>query len=518
MSVAPAHAGPGGFDPDRAKPNRTLFILALGALAYTLAQTMIVPALPQIQRDLHTTAANVTWLLTAFLLASSITTPIVGRFGDMYGKERMLLFALAVFGVGNLIAAFGHSLPVYIVGRSVQGAGGAILPLAIGIIRDEFPREKVATGIGTISAMFGIGGGIGLVVSGVLVDALGVDSIFWLGVIASVLAAIATWRFVPESPVRVQARIDYLGAALLTGTLVALLIGVSEGNSWGWTSTKVLGLFAAAIVFGVVWAWHELRTVDPLVDLRLMRQKAMWTVNLSAFAIGFAMFGSYILIPQLVQAPKSTGYGFGASVTLSGLYLLPSALLMLFSGPLSGRISTVRGSRLPLKLGCVASGIAYFLLAAMHAQPWQIFLGGAVLGLGIGLAFAAMANLVVDAAPQEMTGVASGVNTIVRSIGGAIGGQVAAAILTASASASGIPGESGYTGAFLMSGFGAIIALGAASLVPKPGVGDRSIETSLSASELEAFDEAAVFAGAYGASDVLPSPNGSGAAESEATR
>ncbi|HEY5142767.1 MAG TPA: MFS transporter, partial [Solirubrobacteraceae bacterium] len=303
MSLAPAHAGPGGFDAGRASPNRTLFILALGALAYTLAQTMIVPALPQIQRDLHTTAANVTWLLTAFLLASSITTPIVGRFGDMYGKERMLLFALVVFGLGNLIAAFGHTLPVYIVGRSVQGAGGAILPLAIGIIRDEFPREKVATGIGTISAMFGIGGGIGLVVSGLLVDGLGVDSIFWLGVIASVIAAIATWRFVPESPVRVQARIDYLGAALLTVTLVALLIGVSEGNSWGWTSAKVLGLFAAAIVFGVVWAWHELRTVDPLVDLRLMREKAMWTVNLSAFAIGFAMFGSYILIPQLVQAP-----------------------------------------------------------------------------------------------------------------------------------------------------------------------------------------------------------------------
>jgi len=240
-----------------------------------------------------------------------------------------------------------------------------------------------------------------------------------------------------------------------------------------------------------------------------MRERPMWTVNLSAFAIGFAMFGSYILIPQLVQAPSSSGYGFGASVTLSGLYLLPSALLMLFSGPLSGRISTTRGSRLPLKLGCVASGAAYFLLAALHAQPWQILLGGAVLGLGIGLAFAAMANLVVDAAPQEMTGVASGVNTIVRSIGGAIGGQVAAAILTASAAtAGGLPSESGYTGAFLMSGIGAIVALGAASLVP--GRAPRAIETTLTPTELEAFDEAAVFAGAYGASEVLPAPEGAG--------
>ncbi len=466
-------------DEVRASPNRTLFILALGALAYTLAQTMIVPALPQIQRDLHVSAASVTWLLTAFLLASSIATPIVGRLGDMYGKERLLLLALLCFGAGNLIAAFGHSLGVYIAGRAVQGVGGAILPLAIGIIRDEFPREKVATGIGTISAMFGIGGGVGLVISGVMVDQFGVDSIFWLGVVTSAMAALATWRYVPESPVRVKARIDYPGAALLTATLLALLIGVSEGNSWGWTSPRILGLFAAAIVLGAIWTWFELRTTDPLIDLRLMRRRPMWTVNLAGFAIGFAMFGSYILIPQLVQTPTSSGYGFGASVTLSGIYLLPSALLMLFSGPLSGRISTRRGSRLPLMLGTAASGIAYFSLAALHAQPWEIFLGSALLGLGIGLAFAAMANLVVDAVPQEMTGVASGVNTIVRSIGGAVGGQVAAAILTASASSSGLAGESGYTGAFLMSGFGAIVALGASALVPRSA--PRSVETTLSA-------------------------------------
>ncbi len=230
MSHAIAHGDPAD---DRAAPNRTLFILALGALAYTLAQTMIVPALPAIQRELHTSAADVTWLLTAFLISASIATPILGRFGDMYGKERMLLFALLLFGAGNLIGAFGHSLGVYILGRAVMGAGGAILPLAIGIIRDEFPRDKVATGIGTISAMFGIGGGAGLVISGVLVDSLGIDSIFWLGLGASVIAAIATWRYVPESPVRMQARIDYGGAVLLTATLLSLLLGVSEGQLVG---------------------------------------------------------------------------------------------------------------------------------------------------------------------------------------------------------------------------------------------------------------------------------------------
>jgi len=146
----------------RIHPQRTLWILMLGAIACALAQTMVVPALPQIQRDFHVDAGATTWLLTAFLLTSSVSTPILGRFGDMYGKERMLLLALALFAVGNLIAALAPSLGVMIAGRMVQGAGGAIFPLAIGIVRDEFPPERVAVSIGSISSTFGIGGGAGM--------------------------------------------------------------------------------------------------------------------------------------------------------------------------------------------------------------------------------------------------------------------------------------------------------------------------------------------------------------------
>jgi MFS family permease len=255
----------------------------------------------------------------------------------------------------------------------------------------------------------------------------------------------------------------------MTATLVPLLVGVSEGNRWGWTSGAVLGCFALAAVMLVLFSLWELRTDDPLIDLRLMRHRALWTVNLAGFAIGFAMFGSYILIPQLVQTDPSNGYGFGASVMVSGLYLLPSALVMLVAGPLSGRMSTRRGSRLPLALGTVFAGLAYAVLALLHDESWEIVLGSGLLGLGIGLAFAAMANLVVEAVPPEMTGVATGVNTIVRSIGGAIGGQVAAAILTASAGGDGIPTIDGYAGAFSMSAAGAVVAFGAALLVPKAG-------------------------------------------------
>ena len=439
---------------------RTLVPLAGAALAYSLAQTMVIPALPELQREFHAGPADATWLLTAFLLTSSIATPLLGRLGDMHGKEHWLLISLAIFGVGSLVAALAGSLSVMIAGRAIQGAGGAIFPLAIGIIRDEFPRERVAPAIGTVSAMFGIGGGSGLVLAGLFVDHGSISWIFWLSVATTALAALATWLWVPESPVRVRARIDWIGGALLSVTLLALLLPISEGNTWGWTSARVLVLFAAAAIFAVVWARWELRVVDPLVDLRLMRERPVWTTNVAACAIGFAMFGSFVLVPQFVQTPAVAGYGFGASVTESGLFLLPSALLMLFAGPLSGRLGALYGSRVPLALGATASGLSYALLATFHGARIDIYLSSVLLGLGVGLALAAMANLVVEAVPPDVTGVASAINAIMRTIGGAIGAQVAAAIVAgALADGARYPAESGFTGAFAMSAAASAVAL-----------------------------------------------------------
>jgi MFS family permease len=260
--------------------------------------------------------------------------------------------------------------------------------------------------------------------------------------------------------VRVQARIDWLGGLLLSAALAALLLGVSEGNSWGWSSAGVLGLFAASAVLTALWMWWEWRVTDPLVDLHLMRRRPVWTTNLAAFAIGFAMFGSFVLIPQFVQTPTSAGYGFDASVTASGLFLLPSALLMLFAGPLSGRLGARYGSRVPLAFGALFSGLSYAWLAVFHDARIDIYFASVLLGLGVGLALAAMANLVVEAVPPDVTGVASAINAIMRTIGGAVGAQVAAAIVSASLEEGArFPSESGFTGAFTMSALGSLVAL-----------------------------------------------------------
>jgi EmrB/QacA subfamily drug resistance transporter len=447
--------------------NVTLAVLAVAALSYALLQTMVAPALPAIQRELDTTTTAVTWVLTVYLLTASIATPVLGRLGDMFGKERTLVAVLCVFALGSLVAALSHSIEMLVAGRAIQGAGGAIFPLAFGIIRDEFPAERVAGGIGLISATFGIGGGGGLVLSGLIVDHLPYEWIFWFGFAVVVLAIVATHLWVPESPVKAPARIDFAGAALLSAGLGCLLLGLSEGGRWGWGSPEIVGLFAAAGVILAVWVWFEQRLSEPLVDIGLLRTRALWTTNLTAFLTGLGMFGSFILIPQFVQTPERAGYGFGADVTHAGLFMLPSAVVMLVAGPLAGTLAGRVGSKVPLMLGTAATAVSFTVLAIAHAEPWQVIAGVTLLGLGIGMSFASMANLIVESVPQTQTGEATGMNTIMRTVGGAFGAQLAAAIVAEHVTAgSPFPAESGFTTAFVIGAIALVLALAAAAAIP----------------------------------------------------
>jgi len=447
--------------------NVTFTLLAVAAVAYALLQSLVAPALLTIQHDLHTTATGAAWILTAYLLSASVLTPIAGRLGDMFGKKRALVVVLVVLALGTALAGIATSISLMIAARLVQGAGGAVFPLAFAIIRDEFPRERIPHGIALISAILGIGGGLGIVLAGPIVQHLNYHWLFWFPLVAVVLATAGIVWFVPESPVRSPGRVDPLGGVLLAAWLVALLLPVSEGPSWGWTSGTTLGLFAAAVVLLGAWAWSEARSRAPLVDMTMMRIRTVWMTNLAALVLGFGMFASFVLVPELVELPKSTGFGFGASITQAGIYLLPSTLGMLVAGPFAGRLSSAVGSRLPLQIGAVVSCIAFVLLAAAHASGAEIYVAMLVLGVGIGFAFASMANLIVESVPPEQTGVATGMNTIVRSIGGAIGSQVAASIIAATLASTRLPSDRGFTIAFAAAAGALAVGGVVALLIPR---------------------------------------------------
>jgi EmrB/QacA subfamily drug resistance transporter len=443
----------------RPHPVRSLLILSLAALAFALAQTTLLPALTELAKSLHTDASGVAWTITGYLLSAAVCTPIFGRLGDMFGKRRLLVVALALFGAGSVVSALGTSLEVVVAGRVLQGAGGGIFPLCFGIIRDEFPREKVGSSIGLISATFGIGGGAGLILGGVITDHASYHWIFWLGAISAAVAAIATEIFVPESPVRTPGRVDVRGAIVLGLGLTAPLLAIARANEWGWGDTRTLALFAAGAVILSAWVALQRRTPEPLVDIEMLRQPAVLMTNVATLLVGFGMFGSFILIPQLAESPASTGYGFGLDATGAGLLMVPGALVMLVAGPLSGVLGTRFGSRLPLALGALITSFALTMMAVAHDTQEAMVIWNLVMSIGIGLAFAAMPNLIVEAVSAEETGQATGVNTLVRSVGASLGSQVSAAVLAGSVAAGGLPTNTGYTDAFLV---GAGVALAAA--------------------------------------------------------
>jgi EmrB/QacA subfamily drug resistance transporter len=456
-------------DPvERQHYNVTFTLLAVAAVAYALLQSLVAPALLTIQHDLDTTTAGAAWILTAYLLSASVFTPIAGRLGDMYGKKRTMVVVLIVLAFGTLLAALATSIGVMIVARVIQGAGGAVFPLSFAIIRDEFPPRRVPQGIALISAILGIGGGLGIVLAGPIIEHFSYHWLFWFPLGAVIVATVGIIVFVPESPVKTRGRVDSLGAVLLGAWLVALLVPVSQGATWGWTSPRTIGLFVVAAVLIPVWVRVESRTRSPLVDMQMMRLRPVWTTNLAALVLGFGMFASFVLVPQFVELPTSTGFGFGASVTEAGLFLVPATLGMLVAGPISGRLSSTVGSRVPLILGAAFSCAAFVLLTLAHSEHWQIYTAMAVMGIGIGFAFSSMANLIVESVPASQTGVATGMNTIVRTIGGAIGSQVSAGIVAATLAADGEPTERGFTIAFAAAAIALAVGVAVALMVPRP--------------------------------------------------
>jgi len=450
----------------RTRPALTFLLLACGTATFSMLQSLLSPVLPTIQDDLDTTRSAVSWILIAWLLSSAVATPILGKVGDMIGKARTLSISLAAIIVGSLIAALAPNIEMVILGRIVQGLGGAVFPLSFGIIRDEFPSDKVPSAVGVMSAIIAVGGGLGVLLAGPIVGLFDWRWLFWLPMAVVAVVGLFSWRYVPESPVRAPGRINWLAATLLAGWLLALLLPLSQGTQWGWTSPAVIGLLIAAVVLIVAWIAVEMRTDNPVIDMRVMRLPAVWTTNLVAFLFGAAMFAIYAFLPQFMQLPAETGYGFGASVSLAGLMMLPMLVTMAVTGVVSGPLAAFMGFKTQLAGGSALLALACLGFAFLHGAVWEVLVEGAIFGVGMGLAYAAMVSLIVQNVPSGQTGVATGMNANIRTIGGAIGTAVMTAIVTADHAANGLPSEHGFTIGFALFGIIAILAVFVALLVP----------------------------------------------------
>ncbi len=458
----------------------TIVVLGMAGLIYAVVQSAVLPALPSFQHSLHTSVGGASWILITYLLSASVATPIIGRLGDMYGKDRLLVLTLIGFAFGSALAAVANSIVVLDIARVIQGAGGGIVPLSFGIVRDELPRNRVPGTIGLVSSMLGIGGGVGIVLAGVILAHFSWHWLFWFPLIPTLLAAALAYFYVPPSPVRTPAKINWTAAALMTVGISAVLLGVSEASSWSWGSPKTLGVIAAGLLVCAAWVGWEVRSAVPLVDMRLMRLRPVWSINLAAVLLGGGMYALFVIIPELLQEPRSTGYGLGASVIRSGIFIVPLSVMMLVMSLQAGRVARRFGSKAALLAGTLATLAGFLLLVVAHDKPWHFYLATTIFGIGLGLAYSALGTLIVEAVPRTETGVASGMNAVMRTLGGAVGSAFAATFISSSIR-HGQPLEHGYVLALAVNAGLVGLALLAGLLIPTRHEVSETAEVGLAA-------------------------------------
>ncbi|MEU0570474.1 MFS transporter [Nonomuraea sp. NPDC005983] len=464
-------------------------VLAAAGILVSLMQTLIVPLIASLPRLLNTSAANASWAITATLLAGAVATPVAGRLGDLYGKRRVMVASALLLALGSLVCAPANSLAPMVAGRALQGLGMGVIPLGISIMRDVLPPRKLGSAIGLMSSSLGVGGALGLPAAALVAQHASWHALFWGSVGLGLLMTVLLIAVVPESPVRAAGRFDVVGALGLSTGLVLLLLPVSKGGDWGWSSPVTLGMLAASAVVLLLWGWWELRAPAPLVDLRTSARRQVLMTNLASVVIGFAMLAMSLITPQLLQLPEATGYGLGRSMVEAGLWMAPAGLFMMAVSPLAARLSATRGPKVSLLLGAVVIACGYAMALVLMGSTWGILIFSAVVSAGIGFAYAAMPALIMSAVPRSETAAANGLNSLMRSIGTSTASAVIGVVLanmTVHLGPVTLPSEDGFRAGFVIGGGVALLAALLVLAIPGRAASDRPAHAQSTLTEAEA--------------------------------
>ncbi|WP_405898175.1 MFS transporter [Streptomyces sp. NBC_00727] len=414
-------------------PARTGGVVATLAFAGTVAaimQTLVTPLIAELPKILDTTSSNAAWVITVTLLVSAVCVPVSGRLGDLLGKRRMLLACSVPLIVGSVVCALSSSVVPMIVGRGLQGMGMGMIPLGIALLRDVVPPEKMSSSIALVSASLGIGGALGLPVASAVAQYASWRVLFWGSAVLAAAICALVWFVIPDVPAGAKGqRFDVPGALGLAVGLVCLLLAVSKGADWGWASATTIGLFVAAVVVLLAWGVWELRTTDPLVDLRTTARPRVLITNIASLFVGFGMYAGMLIAPQLLQFPEATGYGLGQTMLQAGLWMAPGGIMMMVVSPFGGKLTDARGPKFTLISGVLVIAAAYGIGILLMGSAWGLMLFLMVSSSGVGLAYGAMPALIMSAVPASETAAANGFNTLMRALGTSVGAAVIGAVL-----------------------------------------------------------------------------------------
>lgn len=408
--------------------NGLIAVAAFSCLVVALQQTLVVPATPRFPQLLGESATAVSWIVTATLLTGAIATPIISKLSDMVGRRKMLVFSMTFVLIGSVIAPLGGLLLV-VAGRALQGLGTALVPVAMAQMRDSLPPHKIGSSLAILSATLGVGGGIGIPIGGVIISIASWQWLFWVSAALSVVSIVLIALVVPQHNPETHRPFDTTGAVLLSIGLVSLLLGISQGGMWGWGSLPTVLTLVLGVLVLVVWTFFELRNQAPLVDLRSSAIRPVLLTHISSFTMGILMFTNLLLTTQQLQGATGEN-GFGWSAQAAGLAMLPNACAMFLVAPLTAHLAKRFSPQMVLGLGAVVTGLGYLLRIFLIPNGAMLIVWTTVIGIGVGIGYAALPMLIVRYTPGTQIGEANGMNALVRAIGTAVASAGVSVIAT----------------------------------------------------------------------------------------
>jgi MFS family permease len=447
-AASPESAGKGISDASRQRA--VLIILSVTALMVTYVETMIIPGLPNFEIFYTQPLGQIAWILAAYLLVGTAFTPIAGKLGDIYGKKRVLVAILSVYFVAvtlagftpNIGAAFGVSRPnqlyLLIAVRAIQGVGMGIFPISFALIGEEFPRERVATAQGIVSAMFSVGASIGLFGGAAITQAYGWQLTYHTVIPVAAIVLILTILLLNESRVRNAVQVDVPGATFMALTITFFLLALTQGPYWGWSTWNAYRLaeiplgvptfFILSAVFLAAFVFRELRAAQPIIAFAKLAERNIALSNAAGFLAGTAMFLMFVGLVARAETPSPGGVGL--TYLQFGILSLPTTIISGISAPFVGRAIGRSGPKFPMLLGATLVVIGGSFLAVYNTTIPELVVGPIPILVGIIMIYIAMINVVVTTSHPKEVGIQTGMNQTFRNLGTAIGPVIASTILT----------------------------------------------------------------------------------------
>jgi MFS family permease len=462
---------------------KTLAILSSIATLVMYTETMLVPSLPTIISEFNLSYSLSPWILTTYLIIGAVMTPVTSSLAEIHGKRKILLAVMGVYAVGVTVGGLTTDFYSFIIARGMQGVGMSMFPIAFSVIREQFPKSRLAIGQGVITSMFACGSILGLLIGATIAEYSGWRTTFLSILPVAILLPIVVWKFARIGEVHSdwmtmttttttttspqqqsgssdkKKSLDLFGAATLAATITLFLLSLTfiETRATGSNSTQSISqlaiLSAGCIAAFVAFLVAERRAIHPLIDLKLLQNKILLFTNIMMIILGFSMFMVFQTIPILAESPPPAGFGY--SITGTAAIQLPFSIILLIFGPTSGYIVSKLGSIRPVIMGYAINAFGFFMLATFHSQPWMVSVALAIISTGLSLGSVGLMNIVLLATPYKNMVTSIGMTSLLRIIGSSVGPAVAGVLMqvgqiNVQGHAGSFPAPESYTLIFLM--------------------------------------------------------------------